>query len=86
MGVLATTTNVRQGIRLIADDGFICLTAGAICEVQCDEADALYVACRLGRHYLDGQLDDGDVYIGFRLVGNRGHGRSGAAGMTGPAK
>lgn len=64
---LAPVEDVKRGTILIADDGFTCLTNGQECEVMRD-AWGLFVHCRDGEHYLDGQLDDdaGD-YIGFRI-------------------
>ncbi len=54
------------GTPLVADDGFTCLTDGAVCPVQADTEGHFYVKCRAGKHYLDGQLmEDGDSLMGF---------------------
>lgn len=55
---------VKAGDRLIADGGFDCLTKGEECDVRSDK-DGLYVACRQGQHYLDGQIGEGGVLVGF---------------------
>lgn len=61
---------VRVGTRLRCDDGFDCMDAGSVVTVEADEAGDLFVPCRCGRHYLDGQLgspDDDHVFVGFWL-------------------
>jgi hypothetical protein len=67
-GAAAMVANVKAGTRLIADGGFPCLIEGEVCAVEQDEERGLYVACSRGRHYLDGQLDEHDRYIGFSVV------------------
>ena len=62
----AKETEVKVGTVLIADGGFTCIKEGAELAAQEDSA-GLFVPCADGHHYLDGQLDDGDVYIGLRL-------------------
>lgn len=58
--------DVKEGDILIADGGFTCMKAGPK-EVMKDEKGELYVKCRAGRHYLDGQLDsDNSQIIGMR--------------------
>jgi hypothetical protein len=54
---------VKKGDILIADDGFTCVKAGEV-EIH-EDCSGLFFHCRNGHHYLDGQLDDGDVYIGL---------------------
>ncbi|HEV2674433.1 MAG TPA: hypothetical protein VGV37_07820 [Aliidongia sp.] len=49
--------DVKPGDKLVADHGFMCLRAGATVEVAADDKGTLYVPCKRGRHYLDGQLD-----------------------------
>jgi hypothetical protein len=63
----ATILNVQVGTRLIADGGFTCLPNAAEIVVE-DEGRGLFVPCGCGKHYLDGQLDDGDAYIGFAVA------------------
>jgi hypothetical protein len=60
---------IKVGDTLIADGGFTCLADGCRCLVRLDQArsapnDGLYVECAEGRHFLDGQWEDG-VIIGF---------------------
>lgn len=63
----ATIHNVSAGTKLKADGGFTCLDEGVILTTQSDEG-SLYVPCSCGKHFLDGQLDDGEEYIGFTVV------------------
>lgn len=63
----ATIDNVAVGDELVADDGFTCLKAGARVTVS-EEGGCLFVSCISGKHFLDGQLDDGAEYIGFSKV------------------
>jgi len=62
----ATEENVVEGTCLIADDGFTCLEMNDERIVQKNE-HGLFVKCSAGHHYLDGQLEDGDEYIGFSI-------------------
>lgn len=73
----AKIDEVKAGVTLIADGGFTCLKKGQRCLVHNDEAVAgqhqwpgsgLYVECQDGQHFLDGQLDGGDEYIGLTLA------------------
>lgn len=65
----AKENEVKAGTVLIADSNFICIEDGAELVVKEDRGGGLYVHCSGsdGRHYLDGQLGDGDAYVGFRL-------------------
>jgi hypothetical protein len=60
----AKLSDVRVGTKLVPDAGFTCMEAGAILEVAEDDK-GLFVPCSHGRHYLDGQLEDGVEYIGL---------------------
>lgn len=73
----AKESEVKAGTVLIADGGFTCIKEGAELTVQESES-GLYVLCSgpedadcnghdQEHHYLDGQLDDGEVYIGLSL-------------------
>lgn len=64
--VQATTDNVREGSIVIADGGFTCLEEGARLIVRSEDG-TLFVNCADGRHALDGQLDEGDDYIGLSV-------------------
>lgn len=64
--------NVKAGDDLITDDGFTCLPAGKVRRVHEDDG-GLYIKCKEGHHYLDGQdgysADLGcDVYVGLLKV------------------
>ena len=56
-------SEVKVGDILVADDGFTCLSANEHCEVK--EADGLYIYCKQGRHYLDGQTCPHGYLIGL---------------------
>jgi hypothetical protein len=61
---------VHAGTRLVADDGFGCIEAGAVVEVKLDSHGHPFVGCVEGGHYLSGQhrMRDGvPVYVGFSL-------------------
>ena len=58
---------VHEGTKLKADGGFSCIRPDAILTVGKDR-EGLFVDCDFGPHYLDGQLDETDEYIGFYLV------------------
>ena len=51
-----------------ADGGFTCLSNGQRCIVHGEKDGRLYIFCKDGKHYLDGQLDDGDAYIGIYKI------------------
>lgn len=59
--------HVKVGTRLKADGGFTCIEEGSVLTVA-EYGNELFVPCNCGQHFLDGQLDDGDRYIGFTLV------------------
>jgi hypothetical protein len=56
---------VKPGDRLVADGGFTCISDGEVLVVETDDL-GLFVPCRAGRHYLDGQEDVDGRLIGFR--------------------
>ncbi|ADJ22995.1 hypothetical protein Hden_1182 [Hyphomicrobium denitrificans ATCC 51888] len=49
-------SQVKPGDTLIADDGFSCLDPDQRVTVHSDDC-GLFVPCRCGQHYLDGQLN-----------------------------
>lgn len=57
---------VTTGTILRNDGFFACIPKRATRTVQY-APDGLFLRCKEGRHYLDGQID-GDDYIGFILV------------------
>jgi hypothetical protein len=63
----ATETDVKAGITLIADGGFTCIPEGAALPVHADDDGELFVHCQSGRHYLGGQLENGE-FIGLSLA------------------
>lgn len=66
----ANIKDVTAGTKLVCDGGFTCIAAGSTLEVQASDTGNLYVPCRHGRHYLDGQTDDDGVIVGLSLAEN----------------
>lgn len=62
----AKVSEVKEGTVLVCDGGFTCVDDGAELIVKKDEK-GLYFDCRDAGHYLDGQTDDGKVYVGLYL-------------------
>lgn len=56
-------SELKEGDTIIADAGFTCMEPGPK-EVM-KHGEGLFVACKDGGHWLDGQCDDGDHCIGF---------------------
>lgn len=64
----ATVRQVKAGTLVVTDAGFTCVGNGKVKQVFKDEA-GLYIQCKDGQHYLDGQLDDtGKHYVGLWLA------------------
>ena len=91
----ARLSAVKVGDTLECDGGFTCLSRGERRVVQNDPAtcpprngNGLYIACRDGKHFLDGQLDfDGsDALIGLYPVKPAKRGRRAAGGRGGASK
>lgn len=59
----AKLSETKVGDKLVADGGFTCIKAGTV-EVFEDDG-GLFVPCKAGNHYLDGQCDDGDHIVGM---------------------
>jgi hypothetical protein len=57
-------SDLKPGDTVIADAGFTCMAAGPKI-VESDDGRGLYVRCRRGRHYLDGQETDDDELVGL---------------------
>ena len=58
----AKVANVKEGDRLVSDAGFTCIKQGTELVIQADKR--LFVDCVKGRHYLEGQIEDGE-YVGL---------------------
>ena len=57
---------VKEGTKLVPDGGFTCMDEGVVKEVVKDEDGHLYIPCRDGMHYLEGQIDeDFGEYVGL---------------------
>ena len=59
-----TVEQVKKGLHIECDDGFDCIKKNSVKIIESDENGELYVPCKAGRHYLDGQLEQ-DIFIGF---------------------
>jgi len=59
--------DIKVGNVIIADGGFTCLADGQTCVVRIDRDGDLYVTCQDGCHYLDGQVDENDIIVGFEM-------------------
>lgn len=55
---------VKAGMHVECDSGFTCIPAYAMRTVQSDNGD-LWIRCKHGRHYLEGQLNDAGEYVGL---------------------
>ncbi len=66
----AKQSEVKAGTVLVADGGFTCLLAGDERVVQANSVGELFVVCGgdgQGKHFLSGQLEGADAYVGFSL-------------------
>lgn len=67
MGQPVKYADLVNGMKLQADGGFACLTAGAVVPVQ-GRKGYFYVTCVQGRHYLDANVAGDGTLTGFTLV------------------
>lgn len=59
--------DIGAGDMVITDDAFTCIAPGMTSVVHHDDgSDELYIHCSHGRHYLNGQLNDDDEYVGLQ--------------------
>jgi hypothetical protein len=66
----AKVADVDIGSKLVVDDGFACIKPRTVRHVWGNRT-GLFVKCRCGRHYLDGQIEphaNGAFYVGMYLV------------------
>lgn len=66
----ADIRKLRAGDKVNVDGGFTCLEAGEVVVQQHSQytgAAALYVSCRAGKHFLEGQCDDGIHCVGITM-------------------
>ena len=59
-------SDINPGDKLVADNGFSCCDGETIYEVHTHLNGEPYIKCRLGYHYLSGQLDSDGNLIGFK--------------------
>lgn len=65
----AKISEVKVGSLLQCNDGFTCLPKNAQRYVHEDDGE-LYIVCKCGKHFLDGQIsfDDKEEYVGLYLL------------------
>lgn len=63
----ARLSELKAGDKLVADGGFTCIKKGGVVVVEARGDGQLYVGCRSGSHYLDGQVsgENHDSLIGL---------------------
>jgi hypothetical protein len=61
----AILSKIKPGDRLFTDSGFTCMGAGEAKIVRRDDQGRLFVPCRDGRHYLDGQRGENGALVGL---------------------
>ena len=59
---------VKVGDVVVTDDGFTCIKANKKLKVQ-EDNHGLYITCGSGHHYIDGQLNENDEYVGLTKLG-----------------
>lgn len=64
----ANTTNIAAGDTVRVDDGFTCMKKWSTKEVKVDPEGELYIDCKCGGHYLNGQLHRKHYYVGIYKV------------------
>jgi hypothetical protein len=62
--VTVRISDVTEGTILFTDGGFTCIEEGVRRVVHRDEDGSLWIACRQGRHYLNGQVEK-NMYVGL---------------------
>lgn len=60
-------SDVNPGDFVKTDNGFTCMSEGEIKKVQKDNV-GLFIECKEGKHYLDGQIDDDEETL-IGLIG-----------------
>lgn len=58
-------SDLKEGDVLRCDAGFTCIEKNSLAVVNKDDKGKLWIACRSGRHYLDGQEDKNGELIGL---------------------
>jgi hypothetical protein len=54
----ARLSDLKEGDIVQVDSSFTCLVPWNEYKVHTDISSQLYIRCKMGRHYLDGQLED----------------------------
>lgn len=68
----AKLSEMKAGVELECDAGFDCIKPGSRRRVLAaswkEDKGRLYIRCKSGCHFLDGQADDGEHLIGLYVV------------------
>lgn len=59
-----TINQAKPGLMIECDDDFTCIRENDSKIIQSDDDGSLYITCKEGKHYLDGQLQN-EIYIGI---------------------
>lgn len=80
----AKVSETVEGDVLVTDCGFTCMQPGVEKEVKLfrvpDASGGLYLDCQNGKHFLDGQINNHDEYVGLWKKGEEPYGE--IAGST----
>ena len=58
-------SDLKAGDQLMGFEGWECIPASAVRTVFEDEDGDLYLRCKQGKHYLDGQIQGGGYLLGM---------------------
>lgn len=64
----ARLSGLKVGDKVLVDDGFTCMKPWSRHRVQKGPSGDLFIPCRHGQHYLDGQLKGKDSLVGVYKV------------------
>lgn len=64
MSRYAKLSELKVGDSVQVDGGFSCMARESIKQVKVDPNGRKWIACKDGKHYLDGQADDGEHCVG----------------------
>ena len=59
---------LREGLHLVADGGFDCLTEGEVSPVYRNSTSGFYINCKQGKHELEGQVGPSGMLVGLRVL------------------
>lgn len=62
---ILTKGEIKVGDVVKCDSGFTCIPANALRTVQQTEDGDLWIKCEAGMHFVDGQLNEKNEYVGL---------------------